>query len=151
MFYLIWIGLFLYKELYYGYLETTASPVSATFYNKLGEFLSSYCISEEMPDPGSSLQEKLARSLLAHIQKEQIKKGWDDWTLLYSTVCPLFFCQAAQSLWCYLCDSSHTLCLGCLAQKNMMHYQGALNGLSIYFLNEWDSSFDSPHLFKNWM
>lgn len=63
-FYLIWIGLFLYKELYYGYLETTTSPVSATCHNKLGEFLSSYCISEEVPDPGSSLQEKISREFI---------------------------------------------------------------------------------------
>lgn len=26
-----------------------------------------------------------------------------------------------------------------------------LNGLSIYFLKEWDSPFDSPHLVKNWV
>lgn len=57
-----------------------------------------------MPDPGSGLQEKLAASLLAQIQKAQIKKGWDDWTLLYSSVCPL--CLAAHSLWCYRCHPS---------------------------------------------
>lgn len=130
MFYLLWIGLFLYKDFYYSYLETTTSPVSALFY-KLWEFLSSYYISEAMPDPGRSLEEKLAGSLLAQIQKEQIKKGWDDWTLLYSVACPL--CQAAQSLWCYLCHSSHTLRLGCLTQKNMMHYQRPWMGFPFIF------------------
>lgn len=30
---------------------------------------------ESIPDPGRSLEEKLARSLLAQIQKEQIEKG----------------------------------------------------------------------------
>lgn len=45
--------------------------------------------------------------------------------------CPL--CQAAQSLWCYLCHSSHTLRLGCLAQKNMMHYQRLWMGFPSIF------------------
>ena len=45
MFYLIWMCLLLYLEFYYSYPETTTSPVSATFYNKLEEFLSSYYIS----------------------------------------------------------------------------------------------------------
>lgn len=75
MFYLIWVCLFLRKDFFHSYLETTTSRVSSTFSNKLREFLSSHYIWEETPDPGSSLEEKLARSLLAQIQKEQIKKG----------------------------------------------------------------------------
>lgn len=103
MIYLIWflphfVLVFLFCGLNHSYPDTTRRPVSSTFYNKQGEFLSFYYISEEMPDPGSSLREKLARSLLAQIQKEQIKKGWDDWTLLFFFFPP----------WCVLCARLHS-------------------------------------------
>ncbi len=152
MFYLIWICLFLYLYLYlfnYSYLETNKSPASSTFYNKQGEFLSFYYISEEMPDPGSSLGEKLAGSLLAQIQKEQIKKGWDDWTLL-------FFRGVSFVLGCtvtLMLSLSFEPCAGPWVPRTKEYdaLPEALNGLSIYFLKEWDSPFDSFCLFKSWM
>lgn len=89
---------------------------------------------------------ELAGSLFSQIQKKQIKKGWDDWTLLYSMVCPLY--QAAQSLWYYLYHLSRTPLLECHTHKRIWCTTKSLERLSIYFLKEWDSPFDSPHRFK---
>lgn len=148
-FYLTWNSLAVAGTPLLHYLETTVSRVFRFLRQQAGEENSFPLITEGRLDTGSSLEEKLARSLLAQIQKEQIEKGWDDWTLLYSMVCPL--CQAAQSLWCYLCHLSCTLRLGCCAQKNMMHYQRLWMGFPSIFLKERDSPFDSPHLLKNWV
>lgn len=99
---------------------------------------------ESIPDPGRSLEEKLARSLLAQIQKEQIEKGvrWLNSSLFHGVS---FVPGCAVTLMLSLSFELHTAPW----VPHTKEYDAppeAMNGLPIYFLQEGNSPFDLPRV-----
>lgn len=99
---------------------------------------------ESILDPGRSLEEKLARSLLAQIQKEQIEKGvrWLNSSLFHGVS---FVPGCAVTLMLSLSFELHTAPW----VPHTKEYDAppeAMNGLPIYFLQEGNSPFEPPRV-----